>query len=93
MFHKQSPLIFLLPILILGACTPRARVEPRAVSEVPGSIYRERYGLADASQKLVSNKGEGREALAGTRNFRAVPTIVIANQGNAKIQIRFLPKA
>ncbi len=37
-----------------------------------GATYRERYPLSNATQKLVSNTGDGDERLYGTRNFRAV---------------------
>ena len=40
--------------------------------QVAGVAYRTRYPLADASAKLVDNRGEGREALYGVRNFRSV---------------------
>lgn len=40
--------------------------------EVAGEIYRSRYPLSTAAQKLVDNKGRGPAHLYGTRNFRAV---------------------
>lgn len=41
-------------------------------SPVAGELYRARYPLARASEKLISEKGEGPETLFGTRNLRAV---------------------
>jgi hypothetical protein len=39
---------------------------------ITGVVYRQRYTLANASQKLVDNQGDGRGDLYGVRNFRAV---------------------
>jgi hypothetical protein len=40
--------------------------------QVAGVTHRARYPLADASEKLVDNRGNGRDELYGVRNFRAV---------------------
>jgi hypothetical protein len=37
-----------------------------------GAVYRGRYSLSSAAQKLVDNHGDGFEPLYGTRNVRAV---------------------
>lgn len=39
---------------------------------LPGDVYRKRYHLTTALQKLVDNRGNGYERLYGVRNFRAV---------------------
>ena len=43
--------------------------------------YDRRYGLADADQKKTDNRGEGFDALYGTRNFRVVLKGVVYRGG------------
>ena len=51
---------------------PTSTPPPASQPAEAGAVYRARYRLADATQKLVDNKGNGYENLYGVRNFRAV---------------------
>jgi len=57
---------------------------------VAGETHRERYGLTNASQKIVSNNGKGFEGLYGTRNVRAVLNGVYYRGGANNVY--FVPK-
>lgn len=77
-------MIYLLAFLMLFGCTRQSpevkheskpevkATEEKAPEGKVGQIYRERYPLKNAREKLVDTKGQGPAHLAGTRNFRAV---------------------